>query len=115
MCATATSKAYAVTAKGHLASAPGIPTVDEAGLPRFHVSVWSAMWAPKGTPENIIIKLNVAAVDALKDPAVARRLSDLGQEVPEDEELTPTALARFQMAEIEKWWPIIKAMNLEAR
>jgi tripartite-type tricarboxylate transporter receptor subunit TctC len=108
-------RAYAVTAKARLASAPDIPTVDEVGLPGFHVSVWSAMWAPRGTPEDVILKLNSAVVDALGDPAVVRRLSDLGQEVPEGAELTPTALARFQRAEIEKWWPIIKAMNSEAR
>ena len=108
-------RAYAVTAKARLASAPDIPTVDEVGLPGFHVSVWSAMWAPRGTPEDVILKLNAAVVDALGDPAVVRRLSDLGQEVPEGAELTPAALARFQRAEIEKWWPIIKAMNSEAR
>jgi tripartite-type tricarboxylate transporter receptor subunit TctC len=108
-------KAYAVAARARLASAPDIPTVDEAGLPEFYVSVWSAMWAPKGTPEDVILKLNAAVVDALGDPAVARRLSDLGWEVPERAELTPAVLARYQRAEIAKWWPIVKAMNAQAR
>ena len=108
-------RAYAVTAKARLTSAPDIPTVDEAGLPGFYVSVWSAMWAPKGATENVVLKLNAAVVDALKDPTVARRLSDLGQEIPENSELTPAALARFQRTEIEKWWPIVKTMALEAK
>ena len=75
-------KAYAVTSKARLASAPDIPTVDEAGLPGFYITVWSGMWAPKGTPQNVISKLNAAVVDALADKAVQRRLADLGQEVP---------------------------------
>ncbi len=101
-------KAFAVTASRRLASAPEIPTVDEAGLPGFHVSVWSAMWAPKGTPRDIVAKLNGAIVEALSDPAVHQRLADLGQEVPPRGQLTPAALAQFQAAEIARWWPIIK-------
>jgi tripartite-type tricarboxylate transporter receptor subunit TctC len=106
-------KAYAVTAKVRLASAPDIPTVDEAGLPGFYVSVWSGMWAPKGTPPAVIAKLNAAIVDALANPAVQRRLGELGQEVPARDQQTPAALAAFQAAEIERWWPIVKAMNLK--
>ena len=106
-------KAYAVTAKARLASAPDIPTVDEAGLPGFYISVWSGMWAPKGTPQQVISKLNAAVVDALADKAVQRRLADLGQEVPALDQQTPAALAAFQKTEIEKWWPIVKAMNLQ--
>jgi tripartite-type tricarboxylate transporter receptor subunit TctC len=107
-------KAYAVTAARRLASAPEIPTVDEAGLPGFHISVWSAMWAPKGTSPEIIARLNGAVVDALADPAVQRRLTDLGQEVPAREQQTPAALAAFQAAEIERWWPIIKDAGIKA-
>jgi tripartite-type tricarboxylate transporter receptor subunit TctC len=104
-----------VTAKSRLASAPDIPTVDEAGLPGFYITVWSGMWAPKGTPQEIISKLNAAVVDALADKAVQRRLADLGQEVPKVDQHAPSALAALQRAEIEKWWPIVKAMNLQSK
>jgi len=106
-------KAYAVTAYQRLASAPEIPTVDEAGLPGFHISVWSAMWAPRGTPGPIISKLNSAVVDALANPSVQRRLADLGQEIPATDQQTPAALATFQAAEIERWWPIIKDAGIK--
>lgn len=108
-------KAYAVTAKVRLASAPDIPTVDEAGLPGFYISVWSGMWAPKGTPDAVISKLNAAVGDALADQGVQRRLTELGQEVPARDQQTPAALAAFQAAEIEKWWPIIKAAGIKAQ
>jgi tripartite-type tricarboxylate transporter receptor subunit TctC len=108
-------KAYAVTAKARLASAPDIPTVDEAGLPGFYITVWSGMWAPKGTPQDVISKLNAAVVDALADKAVQGRLADLGQEVPALDQQTPAALAALQKTEIEKWWPIVKAMNLQQK
>jgi tripartite-type tricarboxylate transporter receptor subunit TctC len=107
-------KAYAVTAPKRLASAAEIPTVDEAGLPGFHISVWSAMWAPKGTPREIISKLNSAVVEALADQSVQRRLADLGQEIPARDQQTPAALAAFQAAEIERWWPIIKDAGIKA-
>ena len=106
-------KAYAVTAKTRLAAAPDIPTVDEAGLPGFYISLWNGLWAPKGTPKDIIAKLNAAVVEALADPTVRQRLADLGQEIPPREQQTPEALAHFQKAEIEKWWPIIKAANIK--
>jgi tripartite-type tricarboxylate transporter receptor subunit TctC len=106
-------KAYAVTARARLASAPDIPTVDEAGLPGFYISVWSAMWAPKGTPHEIISKLNAAVVDALASRTVQKRLADLGQEVPARDQQTPAALAAYQAAQIEMWGPIVKAMNLK--
>jgi tripartite-type tricarboxylate transporter receptor subunit TctC len=107
-------KAYAVTADARLASAPEIPTVDEAGLPRFYISIWSGMWAPKGTPKDVVAKLNAAVVDALAHPTVRQQLADLGQEVLRRDQQTPEALRAFQKAEIEKWWPIIKAANIRA-
>ena len=107
-------KAYAVTSSERLASAPEIPTVDEAGLPVFHTAVWNAIWAPKGTPEDIIAKLNTAVVDSLGDSTVRERLADLGQQVVPRDQQTPNALAALHKAEIDKWWPIIKAANIKA-
>jgi tripartite-type tricarboxylate transporter receptor subunit TctC len=107
-------RAYAVTAKTRLASAPEIPTVDEAGLPGFYISVWHGLWVPKGTPNDVIAKLNAAVVEALADPAVRQRLAELGQEIPLREQQTPEALSTFHKAEIDKWWPIIKASNIKA-
>jgi len=106
-------KAYAVMTKSRIASAPDIPTVDEAGLPGFYASVWYSLWAPKRTPKDVIDKLNAAAMDALADPAVRARLADIGQEIFPREEQTPEALGSLQRAEIEKWWPIIKAANIK--
>jgi tripartite-type tricarboxylate transporter receptor subunit TctC len=106
-------RAYAVTAKTRLDSAPEIPTVDEAGLPGFYVSVWNALWVPKGTPKDVIVRLNAAAVDAMADPALRKRLGDLGLDIPPRDQQTPAALGAFHKAEIEKWWPIIKAANIK--
>jgi tripartite-type tricarboxylate transporter receptor subunit TctC len=109
------TKVYAVAAKSRLAAAPDIPTVDEAGLPGFYFSSWSGLWSPKGTPKNVIMKLNAAAVDALAAPAVRARLADLGVEIFPREQQTPEALATFHKAEIEKWWPIIKAAGIKGQ
>jgi tripartite-type tricarboxylate transporter receptor subunit TctC len=106
-------KAFAVTAKTRLPSAPDIPTMDEAGMPGFYISVWHALWVPKGTPKEAATRLTAAVVEALADPAVRRRLEDLGQEIPTREQQTPEALAAYHKAEIEKWWPIIKAANIK--
>jgi tripartite-type tricarboxylate transporter receptor subunit TctC len=108
-----TIKAYAVTAKTRLAAAPDIPTVDEAGVPGLHISIWHALWMPKGTPKDIIAKLNDAVVDALADAGVRKRLADLGQEIPPREDQNPQTLAAYHKAEIEKWWPILKAANIK--
>ncbi len=107
-------KAYAVTSKTRLAAAPDIPTVDEAGLPGFYMAVWHGIWAPKATPKNVVGRLNSAITDALADPAVRQRLADLGQEIPPPEQQTPGALGAHHKAEIEKWWPLIKAAGIKA-
>lgn len=107
-------KAFAVTAKNRLTSAPDIPTVDEAGLPGFYFSRWHAMWAPKGTPKDIVVKLNSALTIALADAAVRSRFTDLGQEIYPRDQQTPEALGSFHKAETEKWWPIIKAAGIKA-
>src|SRR5580704_5376900 len=107
-------KAYAVTAKERIAVAPDIPTTDEAGLPGYYFSFWHAMWAPKGTPQPIVAKLNAAMVAALADPDTRQKLLDLAQVIYPREQQTPQALHAFQKAEIEKWWPIIKAAGIKA-
>ncbi len=107
-------KAYAVTAKTRLKAAPEIPTVDEAGLPGFYVSVWHGLWAPKNTPKPVIDKLVAAVQAALADPNVQKRLAELGQELPPLDQQTPEALHERQKAELEKWTPIIKAANVKA-
>jgi tripartite-type tricarboxylate transporter receptor subunit TctC len=107
-------KAYAVTSKSRIAVAPDIPTTDEAGLPGFYFSFWHALWAPKGTPKDIIARLNAAAVSTLADPGLRAKLVDLAQEIFPPEQQTPEALLAYHQAEIEKWWPIIKAANIKA-
>jgi tripartite-type tricarboxylate transporter receptor subunit TctC len=109
-----TIKAYGVTTSTRLLSAPDIPTLDEAGLPGFDLSLWQGLWVPKGTPNDIIAKLNTAAVEALADPGVQQRLTALGVGIIPRDRQTPEALAAFQKAEIEKWWPIIKAAGIKA-
>ncbi len=106
-------KAYAVCAKDRLAAAPDIPTTDEAGLPGFYFSVWSAMWVPKGTPREIVDRLAVAVRVALADRGIRQRLATLAIEVPPPGELGPEALRALHEAEIEKWWPIIKAAGIK--
>ncbi len=105
-------KAYAVTAKNRLTAAPEILTVDEAGLPGFYAMNWHAIFVPKGTSNDTIVKLNSAVVVALADPNVRRRLADIGQDIFPRDQQTPEALGAFQKAEIEKWWPIIKAAHI---
>ena len=107
-------KAYAVAAKSRLATAPEIPTTDEAGMPGFHFSFWHALWAPKGTPKEIIARLNEAVTKTLADPVIRKKLLALSQDIFPPERLTPEALYAFHKAEIEKWWPIIKAAGIKA-
>jgi tripartite-type tricarboxylate transporter receptor subunit TctC len=106
-------KAFAVTSKTRLPTAPEIPTVDEAGLPGLHLSIWYGIWAPKNTPKDAITKLNNAVVAALADETTRKRLADLGQEIPPREQQTPEALGAFHKAEIDKWWPIVKAAGIK--
>jgi tripartite-type tricarboxylate transporter receptor subunit TctC len=106
-------RAYAVTADKRVESASDVPTTDEAGLPGFHMTLWSGLWVPKGTPKEIVDKLNASAVDALNDPAVRKQLENLGLQMPPKDQLTPQALGDWQKAEIAKWWPMIKAANVK--
>jgi tripartite-type tricarboxylate transporter receptor subunit TctC len=108
-----TVKALAVTAKTRHPGMPEVPTVDEAGLPDFYVSIWFGLWAPKDTPKDIIARLNAATVVALAEPDLRAKLGKLGQQVSDRDQQTPLALGAFQKAEAEKWWPIIKAANIK--
>jgi tripartite-type tricarboxylate transporter receptor subunit TctC len=106
-------KPYAVAAKTRMATLPDTPTVDEGGLPGFHIPLWYGLWVPKGTSKIAIDRLNAAAMDTLADSAVRARMADIGLELPTREQQTPQALGALQKAEIERWWPIIKAANIK--
>jgi tripartite-type tricarboxylate transporter receptor subunit TctC len=106
-------KAYAVLAKTRVPAAPDIPTTDELGVPGLHVTFWFGLWAPKGTPKPIIDKLSAAVAEAFNDPAVQRRIAELGAEAPPPELRTAEAFGAFHKAEVEKWWPFIKAANIK--
>jgi tripartite-type tricarboxylate transporter receptor subunit TctC len=108
-----TVKAYAVTASSRLATAPDIPTVDEAGLPGLYIAYWHGIWAPKGTPADIVAVLSKAVTAALAEPAVGKRFAELGQEIPPPDKQGPAALRSHQVAEVEKWWPIVKSANIK--
>jgi len=107
-------RAYAVMDERRLAVASDLPTVDEAGLPKFHIPVWHAFWLPKGTPKSVVTKLNAAVIEALDDAKVRARLDDLGQQILPSARQTPEALLAFHQSEIDKWWPIIKAAKVKA-
>jgi tripartite-type tricarboxylate transporter receptor subunit TctC len=107
-------KAYAVLAETRWWAAPELPTMDEAGVPGMRASFWHGIWAPKGTPKDIIEKLNATIVESLADPAVKKRFGDIGQEIWPVAQQNPAALAAQQKAEIERWWPIIKAAGIKA-
>jgi tripartite-type tricarboxylate transporter receptor subunit TctC len=106
-------KAYAVMAKQRWFGAPDVPTADELGVPGIYVSTWHGFWVPKATPKEIVAKLNAAAVAAMADAGVRQRIADLGMDIPARDQQTPEALGAFHKAEIEKWWPIIKAANIK--
>jgi tripartite-type tricarboxylate transporter receptor subunit TctC len=106
-------RAYAITGKTRLASAPDIPTVDEAGAPGVYISTWFGLWAPKGTPAEVIARLSNGTKEALADPAVRQRLTDLGQEIPPPQQQTPAGLAAMLRSETDKWGPIIRAANIK--
>jgi tripartite-type tricarboxylate transporter receptor subunit TctC len=106
-------KGFAVTSPKRLASAPDIPTVDEAGAPGLYIAIWHAIWAPKGTPKDVLAKLNAALVESLADPATAKRFVDLGQDIPPREQQSPEALGSHHRAEIAKWWPLLKAAGVK--
>lgn len=106
-------RAYAVTDDKRVETAADIPTVDEAGLPGFHMTLWSGLWVPKGTPKEIVARLNAATVEALGDPAVRKQLENLGLQMPPKNQLTPDALGAWQKAEIAKWWPMIRDANVK--
>ena len=107
-------RTYAVTAPVRQTAAPDIPTVDEAGVPGLHTSVWHGIWLPKNTSKEIVMRLNGAIVETLADAAVRQRFSELGQEIPPREQQTPEGLAAHHKAEIDKWWPLIKAAGIKA-
>jgi tripartite-type tricarboxylate transporter receptor subunit TctC len=108
-------KALAMMSKQRWWGAPEIPTVDEAGVPGLYGSYWHGMWVPKGTPKDVIARLNAAVVATLADPAVQRRFRDFGQSIWPPKMQTPEALAAHQKAEIERWWPIIAAAGMKAK
>jgi len=100
--------AYAVTSSNRLTLAPDIPTMAEAGYPGLEFSIWAGLYAPKGTPKEIIEKVNKAVVAALENPMIRERLINQGVEIFPKDKQNPAALAAFQKADIERWWPIIK-------
>jgi tripartite-type tricarboxylate transporter receptor subunit TctC len=112
--ATGSIKPFAVTGKARLPSSPDIPTADEAGLKGFDASLWYGLWVPKGTPKDIVDRLNAALRQLLADPSVERRFADLGIQISPRDQQAPETLRAFQKAEMERWWPIIKASNLKA-
>jgi tripartite-type tricarboxylate transporter receptor subunit TctC len=108
-----TIKAFAVMSKERWPAAPDVPTFDQVGVSGMYISFWNGLWAPKGTPADAIARLNAAVVETLADATVRQRLTELGHVIATRDEQTPAALAAFHKAEIEKWWPIIKAANIK--
>ncbi len=110
---TKSVKPFAITGATRLASSSDIPTADAAGLPGFFASLWYGLWVPKGTPKDIVAKLNVTMVQVLANPSTRKRLDDLGIQVSPHDQQSPEALRTFQKVEADRWWPIIKASGLK--
>jgi tripartite-type tricarboxylate transporter receptor subunit TctC len=110
-----TVKAYAVMSKERWKALPDVPSIDESGTPGLYVAYWHGMWAPKGTPKDVVAKLSAAAMHALADPDVKKRLSAVGHDVMPPGQQSAAALAAYHKAEIAKWWPIIRASGLKAQ
>jgi len=108
-------RAYAVMSKARWPALPGVPAIDESGVPGLYVSYWHGMWAPKGAPKEVVTRLNAAVMHALADAKVKKRLADVGHDIMPREQQTPQALAAYHKAEIEKWWPIVRAAGLKAQ
>ena len=108
-------KAFAILGRTRWSAAPDIPTIDEAGVPGLHLPFWNGMWAPGGTPGDVVARLNDAVRKALADPAVRQRLTNIGLEIPAPQDQSPEALGVFQKAEIDKWWPVIKAAGVKVQ
>ena len=106
-------KAYAVAGNGRWTPAPDVPTLSEAGVAGMDLTFWNGLWAPRGTPKELVVKLNLAVVDAFADAKMRQRMADLGMEIPRREQQTPEALGAYHKAETEKWWPIIKAAGIK--
>src|SRR5262249_10946365 len=104
-------KAYAVLSDRRSAAAPEVPTMEEAGGPPLHVITWRGVWAPKGTPRDVIARINRAVAAALGDPALQRRAADIGQDIVPRDQQTPQALAAHHRAEMTKWLPMVQAGN----
>jgi tripartite-type tricarboxylate transporter receptor subunit TctC len=107
-------KPFAITGRTRLPSSPTIPTADEAGIPGFFATLWYGLWVPKGTPKDIIAKLNATMSQVLADPQVKQRFDELGIQITPLDQQSPEALRAFQQAEAKRWWPIIKASNIKA-
>ena len=108
-------RAFAVLTQKRWFAAPDVPTMEEAGVPGLEFPFWHGLWAPKGTPKEIIATINAAVVEALADPSVRQRYTDVGHEIAPRQQQTPEGLHAYHKAEIEKWWPIIKAANIKAQ
>src|SRR6201996_579135 len=108
-----TIRAYAVTDDKRVGQASDIPTTDESGLKGFHMTLWSGLWVPKGTPKEIVAQLNTAAIEAMNDPVVRQKFEQLGLEMPDKNQLSPEAFGAWQRSEIAKWWPMLKAADIK--